>query len=66
MKQGKKDSDLSINNKSNSSKSINSNSISIIEINTNSIYEVIKDKNINENRFIDDDLDINSPPRGRG
>ena len=63
MQQGKKDSDLSIDNKINSSKSINSNSISSIEINTSKIYEVIEDENINENTIIDDDLVINSPTR---
>ena len=63
MQQGKKDSYLTIDNISNSSKSINSNSISSIEINISKIYEVIEDENVNENRIIDDDLDINSPPR---
>ena len=60
MQQWKKDSDLSIDNKSNISKSINSNSISSIEINTSKIYEVIEDENISENTIIDNDLDINS------
>ena len=59
MQQWKKDSDLSIDNKSNISKSINSNSISSIEINTSKIYEVIEDENISKNTIINNDLDIN-------
>ena len=45
---------------------MNSNSISSIEIKTSKIYEVIEDENINENKIIDDDLDINLHPGKRG